>query len=100
MFPINIAFWLFTRGHITPYPEEGAAESYIAPRARRDRTVVLAGVRFLPFSGGRYEPFIWLVFYFHLHVTSAVFADKVGKERSSSEAAPNAAGRKATQHGA
>lgn len=33
VFPINIAFWLFTHGQIIPYPEEGAADSYIAPKS-------------------------------------------------------------------
>lgn len=33
VFPINIAFWLFTHGQMTPYPAEGAADSDIAPKS-------------------------------------------------------------------
>lgn len=44
--------------------------------------------RFLPFSDGRYKPFIWDMFYFQLHVSSAVFAERLGKGSSTSGAPP------------
>lgn len=76
VFPINIAFWLFTHGQIILYPEEGVADSYIAPKSMLRRNC------------GRYKPFIWDMCCFQLHVSSAVFAARLGKERSTNETPP------------
>lgn len=36
VFPINIAFWLFTHGQMAPYPAEGQQVVILPPRARWD----------------------------------------------------------------
>lgn len=81
VFPINIAFCLFTHGQIIPQPAAGAADTYIAPGAPQGRAVAPLGARCRLSSRGRCKPLIWAVCYFQLQAQLCLQMSWGGKEQ-------------------